>query len=263
MEDCSEAEVQALQENDKLLRGISRREELLDNPLIEVFLGEEEKEKSSKEDLSKSKKEEIKKAIASELLPELMAISKLEEYSESTEEITNLIQKVSKNPLWVTLLNFGKLHEGKTYKHLKGRAKHVSPVALVADLLEVVGFTTETIRRGTGENGKRIRYYRASSFCETLETKIVESVRQRLDRRASQPLSTPPEILEKSQKKEVWTASPIEKLPVKLVEKPIEKLPVKPSELVEKPSEKPTQEEVDWNEVVRDCQRFWANFSFY
>ena len=263
VEDCSEAEVQALQESDKLLRGISRREELLDNPLIEVFLGEEEKEKSSKEDLSKSKKEEIKKAIASELLPELMAISKLEEYSESTEEITNLIQKVSKNPLWVTLLNFGKLHEGKTYKHLKGRAKHVSPVALVADLLEVVGFTTETIRRGTGENGKRIRYYRASSFCETLETKIVESVRQRLDRRASQPLSTPPEILEKSQKKEVWTASPIEKLPVKLVEKPIEKLPVKPSELVEKPSEKPTQEEVDWNEVVRDCQRFWANFSFY
>lgn len=254
VEDCSEAEVQALQENDKLLRGISRREELLDHP-IEVFLGEEEKEKSSKEDLIKAKKEEIKKAIASELLPELMAIAKLEEYSESTEEITNLIQKVSKNPLWVTVLNFGKLHEGKTYKHLKGRARHVSPVALVADLLELLGFTTETVRRGTGENGKRIRYYRAASFCETLEAKIVKSVRQRLDRRASQPLSTPPEILEKSQKKEVWTVSPIEKLPVKPIEKPSEKLPVKPT--------LPTQEEVDWNEVVRDCQRFWANFSFY
>jgi hypothetical protein len=252
IETCSEAEVQALQENDKLLKGISRREELLENPQIEVFLAEEDMDKSS-EDLTKSKKEEVKKAIASELLPELMAIAKLEEYSESTEEITNLIQKVSKNPLWVTVLNFGKLHEGKTYKHLKGRARHVSPVALVADLLELVGFTTETVRRGS-EDGKRIRYYRASSFCETLETKIVESVRKRLDRKASQLLSTPPEILEKSQKKEVWTVSPIEKLPVKPIEKPSEKLPVKPTL---------TQEEVDWNEVVRDCQRFWANFSFY
>ncbi len=249
---CTEAEVQALQENEKLLRGISRREELLENTQVEVFLAEEDLEKSSKEDLNKAKKEEVKKAIASELFPELMAISKLEEYSESTEEITNLIQKVSKNPLWVTVLNFGKLHEGKAYKHIKGRARHVSPVALVADLLELVGFTTETVRRGTGENGKRIRYYRAASFCETLETKIVESVRKRLDRRASQPLSTPPEILEKSQKKEVWTA---EKLPVKPVEKLVEKLPVKPT--------LPTQEEVDWNEVVRDCHQFWANFSFY
>ncbi len=248
---CSEAEVQALQENDKLLKGISRREELLENPQVEVFLAEEDLDKSSEDDLNKAKKEEVKKAIASELLPELMAISKLEEYSESTEEITSLIQKVSKNPLWITVLNFGKLHEGKAYKHIKGRARHVSPVALVADLLELLGFTTETVRRGTGENGKRIRYYRASSFCETLESKIVESVRKRLDRRASQPLSTPPEILEKSQKKEVWTASPIEKLPVK----PSEKLPVKPT--------LPTQEEVDWNEVVRNCQRFWANFSFY